>query len=130
MPHFLAKEKAYVAFTGYTPEGTVGRKLQTTEYGKEIKVGGELVTKKAEVDYFTEFSAHAKADVLLDFLREFTDLKMVLVNHGEPETKLAFAERVKDEIHPKKVGILDRDYLFRVDAYGLVKSFPTKFMIL
>lgn len=130
LPYFLTKEKAYVAFTGYTPEGTVGHKLQNTEFGKEIKVGGELVTKKAEVDYFTEFSAHAKADVLLNFLKDFTDLKMVLLNHGEPETKLAFAERVKNEIHPKRVGILDREYLFRVDAYGLVKSFPTKFMML
>lgn len=130
LPYFLPQKDAYIAFTGYTPEGTLGRKLQETEDGKTIKAGGVLVTKRAEVDYFTEFSAHAKADILLNFLRDFTELKMVLVNHGEPDTKFAFAEQVKNEINPKKVGILDREYLFRIDAYGFVKSFPTKFMML
>ncbi|MBQ9266681.1 MAG: MBL fold metallo-hydrolase [Clostridia bacterium] len=126
-PYFLQSRNAFMGFTGYVHESSVGDKLKRAAYGSSVKVGGEVVFKRSEVDFFNEFSAHAKADVLLDFLREFENLKFVLINHGEPETKLAFADRVKREINPKNVGILDRDYWFRVDEYGFVKSFTTKF---
>ncbi|MBQ9280224.1 MAG: MBL fold metallo-hydrolase [Clostridia bacterium] len=127
LPHFLPNKTAYVAFTGYTPRNTLGHRLQNTPDGTTLKVGGVVVTKRAKIEYFNEFSAHAKADVLVNFLKDFTNLKLVLINHGEPETKLAFAERVKREVNPKMIGILDRDYWFRVDQYGYVKSVTTKF---
>ncbi len=128
LPYFLANPKAYVGFTGYTPANTLGSKLQTIKDGESVKVGGVVVKKRAEVDYFSEFSAHAKADTLLNFLRGFSNLRMVLINHGEPEKKFKYAERVEKEINVKMVGILDRDYWFRVDHYGYVKSVPTKFL--
>ena len=128
LPFFLPNKTSYVAFTGYTPKNTLGSKLQEIADGTSLRVGGIVVTKRAKVEYFTEFSAHAKADVLVDFLKDFTNLKLVLINHGEPEKKLAFAERVKKEVNPKMVGVLDREYWFRIDQYGYVKSVTTKFI--
>ena len=32
-----------------------------------------------------------------------------------------------DEVNPKRVGLLGREYFFRVDPYGLVKTLSTKF---
>ena len=98
------------------------------EYNEYVKVGGLVVPKRAEVDYFTEFSSHAKAGVLIDFLKNFNNLNLVLVNHGESQTKLAYANMVEERVKTKVVGILDRDYFFRVDAYGLVRSIPSKFL--
>lgn len=31
----------------------------------------------------TKYSAHAKADEMIEFLNQFKNLKLVLVNHGE-----------------------------------------------
>lgn len=128
LPCYLVNPNAYIAFTGYTPANTLGSKLQTVPRDGIVKVGGVLLKRRAEVEYFSEFSAHAKADVLINFLNQFTDLKLVLVSHGEPEKKLAYADRVREQTSAKMVGILDRDYWFRVDAYGYIKSVPTKFL--
>ena len=71
-------------------------------------------------------SGHAKADEMIEFLKGFEKVKLVLVNHGAEETKKTFAERVKNEIDPKDVEILDRHYFYRVNAYGLLKKIQTK----
>ena len=92
-----------------------------------VEVGGLIVKKKADVEYTTEFSAHAKADEMIDFLKQFSNLRLVLVNHGEIKTKKIFAERIIKEVDAKRVGLLGREYFFRVDPYGLVKTLSTKF---
>lgn len=128
LPLFLGREDTYIAFTGYTPANTLGAAMVDVEYNEYVKVGGLVVPKRAEVDYFTEFSSHAKAGALIDFLKNFNNLNLVLVNHGESQTKLAYANMVEERVKTKVVGILDRDYFFRVDAYGLVRSIPSKFL--
>lgn len=128
LPLFLGREDTYIAFTGYTPANTLGATMVDVEYNEPVKVGGLVVPKRAEVDYFTEFSSHAKAGALIDFLKNFNNLNLVLVNHGESQTKLAYANMVEERVKTKVVGILDRDYFFRVDAYGLVRSIPSKFL--
>ncbi|MBO5142529.1 MAG: MBL fold metallo-hydrolase [Clostridia bacterium] len=124
---YVSNPKTLIHFTGYTAEGTLDRRLKDTEKGKTVLVGGVVVKKRAEVEYTTEFSAHAKADEMIDFLNQFKNLRLVLVNHGNYDMKEIFAQRILDETEAKKVGILGRDYLFRVNPYGLVKTMSTKF---
>lgn len=127
IPEYIAREKVLIQFTGYTAEGTMGNRLKGTALGEKVEVGGVMVKKRAHVEYTTEFSAHAKADEMIAFLKQFKNLKLVLVNHGESEVKNIFAERIIDEVAPKRVGLLGRSYFFRVDSYGLVKTLSTKF---
>lgn len=127
IPEYITRRKAMIHFTGYTAEGTLGRKLQNGERGDIIEVGGMLAKKQAEVEYTTEYSSHAKADEMIEFLNQFTDLRLVLVNHGNTGVKEAFAEKVLNETDARKVGILGRDYFFRVNHYGLVKTLTSNF---
>lgn len=127
IPEYLSRKKALIQFTGYTAEGTLGNRLKIAEMGDIVQVGGLLVKKRANVQYTTEFSAHAKADEMIDFLNQFYNLKVVLVNHGETNTKNIFAERILDEVSTKRVGILGAGYFFRVDPYGVIKTLSTKF---
>lgn len=127
IPEYITRKKAMIHFTGYTAEGTLGRKLQNGEQGDIIEVGGMLAKKQAEVEYTTEYSSHAKADEMIEFLNQFTDLRLVLVNHGNTGVKEAFAEKVLKETDARKVGILGRDYFFRVNHYGLVKTLTSNF---
>lgn len=121
IPEYLPRKNSLIHFTGYTAEGTLGEKLKSAKYGEDVEVGGLIVNKRARVEYTTEFSAHAKADELLKLLNQFKSLKLVLVNHGQEDVKESFAKRIYDEISPKNVGILGRDYFYRVDSYGLAR---------
>lgn len=127
IPAYLQRKNAMIHFTGYTSEGTMGGKLKNAQTGETVEIGGLMLVKRADVEYTTEYSAHAKADEMIDFLKQFTNLKLVLVNHGQTETKKAFSNRILKEVDTKYVGILGEGYLFRVDPYGLVKTMSTKF---
>lgn len=127
IPGFITKKNALIQFTGYVAEGTLGRNIKDTEKGQNVKIRGVLYKKEADVEYTNEFSAHAKADEMISFLRRFKHLNLVLINHGEMSSKEIFANRVFEEVHPKQVGILGQ-YFFRVNPYGLVTSKSAKFM--
>ncbi len=127
LPEYITRPNTLIQFTGYTAEGTMGNRLRNTKFGDMVEVGGLVAKKRADVQYTTEFSAHAKADEMIKFLKKFKNLKLVLVNHGEIKTKNIFAERILEEVNVKKVGLLGREYFFRVDPYGLVKTLSTKF---
>lgn len=127
IPEFLSRKNALIQFTGYTAEGTLGERLKSAPYGEPVNVAGLVVVKRADVEYTTEYSAHAKADEMINFLNQFTNVKMILINHGEKQSKDAFAKRVLKEVETKHVGILGNEYFFRIDPYGLVKTMSTKF---
>lgn len=127
LPAYLKRKNALIHFTGYCAEGTLGRRLYDCAKDCTVDVAGLLVKKLADVEFTSELSAHAKADELIDFLRPFEDIKLLLINHGDSEKKDIYASRAIDEIDPKNVGILGRDYFFRIDGYGLVKSMTSKF---
>lgn len=124
---YLSRKNCLIQFCGYCAEDTLGYRLKNAEEWQAVEIGGMIVKKKANVQYTTEFSAHAKADELITFLKKFSNLKLVLVNHGETEVKNKFAERILEEVDAKNVGILGADYLFRVNTWGIVKTIPTKF---
>ena len=127
LPEYISRKNALIQFSGYTAEGTLGSRLKNTETGDMVEVGGLMTRKRADVEYTTEYSAHAKADEMIEFLKQFKNLTLVLVNHGETNVKNIFAERIIDEVEPKRVGLLGREYFFRVNHWGLVKTLSTKF---
>ncbi|MBO5005293.1 MAG: hypothetical protein J6D03_08695 [Clostridia bacterium] len=127
IPEYIKRENALIHFTGYTAEGTLGHRLRNTKTGEHVEIGGLIAKKRAMVEYTTEYSAHAKADDMIDFLKQFRKLKLVLVNHGQTNVKTKFASRILDEVETKNVGLLGREYFFRVSPYGLVKTLSTKF---
>lgn len=127
IPSYITKKNALIQFTGYVAEGTLGRELKDTPKGETVKIRGVLYTKRAEIEYTNEFSAHAKADEMIGFLQRFEKLNLVLVNHGEAHVKDIFARRILREVDAKNVAILGQ-YFHRVNPYGLVTSKSTKFL--
>lgn len=125
---YVANPNTLIHFTGFLFEDSLGRKLKESPIGDFVKVNGLILKKFAEVNFTSEFSAHAKADEMIEFLNQFENLKSVLVNHGEIDVKDNFAKRIAAEIERVKyVGVLDRHYFFRVGPWGITKSVSTKF---
>ena len=127
IPAYLPQKNVLIHFTGYTAEGTLGRLLQNTEKGNTVEALGLILVKRADVQYTNEYSAHAKADEMIDFLKQFENIRMVLVNHGQEDVKDQFAKRILSEVDTRNVGILGSGYLFRVNNYGLIKTMGTRF---
>lgn len=67
--------------------------------------------KRADVEFTNEFSAHAKANELIGFLKKFKNPRLILVNHGSDESKTIFADCVVKEINCSDVGILGKCYI-------------------
>ncbi len=128
LPAFLQHSNALIHFTGYVAEDTLGRRLYDCNKGEIVEIGGLQVKKEADVKFTSEFSAHAKGDELINFLKDFSNIRLLLLNHGETASENYYASKVINEVKIKNVGILGRDYLFRVNEYGLIKSFSTKFL--
>lgn len=127
IPRYLWETKALIQFTGYCAEGTYGRKLKETTADEFVfvgRTGGILGMKKASVEFTSEFSGHAKADQLIKLLRKFKNIRSVIINHGEPETKKIFAERIYNELGIKRVGVASRDTGFRIGEFGIEKAIP------
>ena len=127
LPYFVPKRNAAIIFTGYTAEKTLGRILQETEKGDFVKIGGLLVKKNSDVFSTTEFSSHAKSDEIVELIKKFENLRAVIINHGEESEKEEMAKKVMHEIDISHVGILDREYFFRIDTWGINKTLSTKF---
>lgn len=86
-----------VILTGYQAPGTRGRQL--LDGSTAIKVNGRYIPAKAEVVADREFSVHADASDLMDWLRALTPPpETVFVTHGEPDAAAAFARRIGDEL--------------------------------
>ena len=97
LKHNLWNEKASIIFVGYQAEGTLGRQL--TEGASEVTLFGEKIEVKAEIHNLEGFSGHADRDGLLTWLKGFqVEPKKIFLVHGEPQSKLDFAETVKSEL--------------------------------
>jgi metallo-beta-lactamase family protein len=124
---YISIPSALIQFSGHLIKGTPAHSLFKAPNDKSVYVGGLMAKKRATVRCTSEFSAHARANEMIDFLKEFTNLRLVLVNHGTIHAKDIFSDRILDEVSVKNVGILGNGYFFRVSHHGLVKTMPTKF---
>lgn len=121
---WVERNDVLVYIPGYTSPDTVGYRLQHPTDGRVI-INGKEHRMNAQVLTTSEWSSHAKADEIIEFLQQFKHLNMVLINHGQFEVKEQFAERVSAEVNTKKVGILG-EYTYRISCYGYVKHMGSK----
>lgn len=84
-------------FAGFQAPGTRGERIVRGE--PVVKLHGEHVPIRAEVQNLDMLSAHADADEILDWLRPLARApRMVFVNHGEPAAADGLRLRIRDEL--------------------------------
>ena len=93
--HRLGSEQTMVLFAGYQAEGTLGRQL--IEGHPTVKIFGQEIVVKAQVDKINALSAHPDQGEILHWLSFFkTPPKKTFIVHGEPPAQLALAEKIKE----------------------------------
>jgi metallo-beta-lactamase family protein len=93
----LPNPRHTVLFVGYQAAGTRGRKL--AEGADSVKIHGQLIPVAARIERIDSMSAHADADEILRWLREFTTPpSMTYLVHGEPAAQAALKSRIEQEL--------------------------------
>lgn len=124
LENWVERKDVLIYIPGYTSPDTLGYKLQNPVDGV-VNINKKEHHMNAQVITTSEFSSHAKADEIIEFLQQFKHLNLVLINHGQLNVKEQFAERVSHEVKTKKVGVLGA-HTFKVSCYGYVKHMGSK----
>lgn len=96
LKHNLWNKKSSIVFVGYQAEGTLGKLLvngidTVTLFGEEVHVNAEIYNLEG-------FSGHADRDGLFAWVKGLrTPPKEIFLVHGEQQSKLDFAELIKEE---------------------------------
>jgi metallo-beta-lactamase family protein len=86
-----------VLLVGFQAAGTPGRML--LDGARELRIHGRTVPVRAEVAEIEAFSVHADAGELVDWIRSAECVpERVALNHGEPASTAALAERISREL--------------------------------
>ena len=86
-----------ILFSGFQAAGTRGRAL--IEGQRQVKIHGDWIDIKAEVDELSMLSAHADADEIMRWLSGFRQPPArTFIVHGEPGGSKGLGERIEREL--------------------------------
>ena len=94
LKHNLWRPESTILFVGYQAEGSLGRRL--IDGVKRVKVMGEEIAVKANIQMLEGFSAHADMNQILDWISPIQEPNpaRVFIVHGEPSASESLAEQI------------------------------------
>ncbi len=93
---FAPDPRNTILLTGFQAGGTRGERILNGE--KEVKMLGEMVPIKAQVEFMANLSAHADYQEILQWLGYFqSPPRKVFITHGEPEAVQSLKEKIEKE---------------------------------
>lgn len=93
MRYRLPSGRNTILFIGHQAEGTRGRKI--LDGNPTVRIHGEDVPIKAQVENISGFSAHADYNEILAWLMGFNrPPKQTFIVHGEPDASSSLAEKI------------------------------------
>lgn len=85
-----------ILFAGYQAGGTRGARMVNGE--QEIKIHGQMVPVRAQVESLSNLSAHADYEEILNWLSHFRKPpKKVFITHGEPAAANALKTKIEQQ---------------------------------
>jgi metallo-beta-lactamase family protein len=97
LKHRLWNSKNTVIFVGFQVEGTLGRQIIDGE--EYVKIYGEDIVVKAQIQTINGFSAHGDQDDLIDWIGNFKELKNLYLIHGEANKMEPFSKVIKERLN-------------------------------
>jgi metallo-beta-lactamase family protein len=98
LAQYIDRPDCMILFVGYQASGTLGR--QILDGNKEVRLHGRLRQVRVQVEHIANFSGHADRGTLLGWLQHFASPpKQLFVTHGEEESSLSLAQKIRDELH-------------------------------
>ena len=96
--HLASDHRNAILFAGFQAGGTRGAAM--TSGANSVKIFGEYVPIRAEVDNLDMLSAHADADEVMGWLAHFeSPPRRTFITHGEPAASDALRHRIEEKLH-------------------------------
>jgi metallo-beta-lactamase family protein len=93
----LPDPRNLILFIGYQAAETRGRQIK--EGAHEVKIFREIVPVRAQVAALEQFSDHADADELLEWLRSFKQApQRTHIVHGDPDSAAALQQKIQNQL--------------------------------
>ena len=89
----LWRSDSTIVFVGFQSPGTLGRTL--LDGAKSVKLFGEEIAVRAEIENFKGLSSHADRDHLLEWAKSFDNPVHFFVVHGDREVAPYFADSLE-----------------------------------
>ena len=97
LKRFAPDPRSTILFAGFQAAGTRGAAMVAG--AETIKIHGEYIPVRAEVKNLPMLSAHADADEIMRWLRNFHQPpRMTFITHGEPTASDVLRRRIQDEL--------------------------------
>ena len=98
LKHNLWRPESTVLFVGYQAAGSLGRRL--VDGIKRVRILGEEVAVKAQIQMLDGFSAHADANQIMDWLSTIRAPRpaKIFIVHGEGQAQEALKGRIQKEL--------------------------------
>ena len=97
LKRYVSDHRNTILFTGFQAMGTRGEAM--VNGADTIKIHGQYYPVRAEVQNLQMLSAHADADGIMAWLRNFSHPpKMTFITHGEPAASAALHQRIEQEL--------------------------------
>ncbi len=94
---FASDPRNTILFAGFQAAGTRGARMLAGE--ASIKIHGQQVPLRAQVEQISNLSAHADGDEILGWLSHFSQPpRRTFVTHGEPAAAAALRRRIAHEL--------------------------------
>lgn len=95
---FAPDPRNTILFAGFQAGGTRGDRMM--KGAESIKIHGEYVPVRAEVQMLGNLSAHADAGEILEWLAGFEQApRRTFITHGEPAAADALRHRIEEQLH-------------------------------
>ncbi len=96
LANHIGNHRNCVLFVGFQAEHTLGRRI--LEGQKQVKIFGELVERRAEVESIGGYSAHADKHELRTWVKRLGGpIRRAFVVHGEPDAAQAMGQILTEE---------------------------------
>ncbi len=100
LKHFAPDARNTILFAGFQAAGTRGDRIVRGE--SEVKIHGQWVPIRADVENLHMLSAHADQTEILDWLRNFeAPPQLTFVTHGEAEASAKLSAKITNDLHWK-----------------------------
>ncbi len=123
LKHNLWRPESTILFVGYQAMGTLGRRI--VDGDKLVRIHGEQVAVKADIESIEAYSAHADRAGLISWLKNFVlPLKAIFLVHGEEEAQASLSEYIKNELN---IPVFIPDWLEEFDLIPSERILPKQF---
>ena len=127
--YYLSRNDALIHMLGYCSQDSKGYELLNIPKGESVSYNGRNHVIACDVKKTAEMSGHAQRNKLLNLIKWFPNVKSIVINHGEEETKLKFRGYLLDNlsIPEEEIVIAAPETAYRIQSDGITDVLRTNF---